>query len=211
MPVSFALGACGNAGDLGLSQLVDHPCVPEACPVTDQDAGSDDYRVALAPGTLISLVVGQLDSVQEVSGGEVVLSGDLNCVPSGAAACKATLKRLRVELKPIIVDTGQGQLTLEGGMVSYEAPLSIVDRQDRFSLPEGSTVHTCVTVQGVSEHASAPTTGTGALSAFAPDQDLTFEGSLPFVVKLGTQCTVVPMSISGLMVGEAPWAQEPKP
>jgi hypothetical protein len=206
---SGVLAGCG--GDLGLSKLFQTPCIAEACPVTDEDAGPNDARIELGAGSLLGLAVRGQTSTQETRGGEVVLSGNLYCVPSTSTACSATLKRFRIQIAPVEVDTDVGTFTLDDAVVSFAAPLTIQDPGSGFVVPGGSTVHTCLTVQGTSEHASATTTEDGWLTASAYDESLSFQGTLPFVVKLGPDCTTVPMEISALLAGTTPWAQKPAP
>jgi hypothetical protein len=209
--VAFGGVLAGCGGDLGLSRFFQTPCTSEACPVADEDAGPNDARIEIAAGPLLGLaLMGQM-SAQRVRGGEVVLSGNLYCVPSASAPCSATLKRLRIEIAPIEVDTNVGNFTLENTVVSYAAPLTIRDEGSGFVVPRGSTVHTCVTVQGTSEHATATTTEDAALTVSAIDEILSFQGTLPLVVKLGPDCNTVSMQISGLLGGTTPWAQKPSP
>jgi hypothetical protein len=206
---SSVLAGCG--GDLGLSKLFQTPCIPEACPVTDEEAGPNDARIELGAGTLLDLASMGQTSTQETRGGEIVLSGNLYCVPSEGAPCSATLKRLRIELVPVEVDTNVGNFTLDDLVVSYAAPLTIQDPGSGFVVPNGSTVHTCLSVQGTSEHASATTTGDAWLSVDAFDEYVGLQAILPLVVKLGPDCTTVPLQISGLFAGTRPWAQKPSP
>jgi hypothetical protein len=209
--LAFCSVLAGCGGDLGLSQLFQTPCVAEACPVVDEEAGPNDARIELGGGTLLDLTANGQMSTQETRGGEIILSGSLYCVPSEGAPCSATLKRLRIELVPVEVDTNVGNFTLENLVVSYAAPLTIQDPGSGFVVPSGSTVHTCASVQGTSEHASATTTDDAWLSAWAYQESLSFQGTLPLVVKLGPDCTTVPMQVSGLFVGTTPWAQKPPP
>jgi hypothetical protein len=208
--VSLATVGCGTP-DFGLSALFHQPCTPEVCPVIDEDAGPNDARIEIPAGQVVIVSLTSSNSVQETRGGEVVLAEDLSCVPSVGAPCKATLKRLRIELVAIDFPTDQGNFHAQDIVVSYQAPLSIEGDGTDFALPSGSTVHTCVNVEGVSEHASATTTMEGSLMVSTNDQTLSFNAVLPLIVKLGSDCSVFPMQIAGDVDGATPWAQRPGP
>jgi hypothetical protein len=208
--VSGGTVGCGTP-DFGLSSLFDQSCVPETCPVVDEDAGPNDARIELQPGSSLTLSIGNITLILEDVGGEVVLAGDLSCVPSAGAPCQATLKRLRIEIMDLEVPTDQGTFHVKNGVVSYQAPLSIEANGGGFVVPSGSTVHTCVNVDGVPEHDSATTTVNGLLWVSSGSQALSFGDTLPFVPKLGSDCSREPIQIAGQVVGATPWAQRPAP
>jgi hypothetical protein len=212
-----SVAACTNKG-IDFESLLPHPCEPESCPTTDLAPDSKDFVIKLAPGQLISLEVQQVTSFQSVTGGEVVLSKDLADPPcygeSGVAGCKVTLKRLRLELESTQVNSSVGTFSLDDVVVSLVAPVTLETTGTGALLPSGSTVQTCMSLQGVSEDLEEKTTEKdyGVLSFSIAEQFLTLSlVSLPLAMGIGSQCEVIPMSLSGDLSGVTPWAQRPIP
>jgi hypothetical protein len=157
----------------------------DGCPVVDQSAAPGDLQFEFAPGELVTFASGGKVGLEVLSGGEIVVA-PIDC--ADFEHCTITVKRLMFRFEPITVGYGGGggTVTAEGTTVSFAAPLTLTGSaltSFGFSLPPGSIVHTCSTLDGRPWHSSAAIPGTqNVLSVLLPslmEGSPVFQGTLP--------------------------------
>jgi hypothetical protein len=168
----------------------------DACPAVDQPATPGDLDLPLEPGSLVDFTIGGTTSTQELAGGELVVAPSACPDPD---SCTMTVKRLSFRFIPFTLSysgAATGTVDVEGTVISFEAPLTLTGSVNGFSLPAGTMVDTCSTIDGRSWHASAALAGTqDVLWVFppysAPDAPYaTFDGTIPVVLRAGDpHCT----------------------
>ena len=152
------------------------------CPQLGETATADDLRLVLQTDTSFGLLVIDDEEIDiGFVGGELVIrSEEPGCVASGDHPCRAEIRRL--DVRPSGFTTGDGQ-HLSDITLAVKAPFSVVDTGGGIFLEPGTTVDSCVTVDGAKQHgAAAPRSETSINFDDRPGtQSASLEGTWPIV------------------------------
>jgi hypothetical protein len=137
---------------LGSSGCKESDCGGD-CPKVGEAATRDDIRLVVTERSFGFIEVDG-DGFDLAIGGELVLRPEeAGCVASQDQPCPVQIRRL--EIRPSAFTTADRR-ELSDIKLALEAPLDIEDSGLGAVIDEGRTVHSCLTVDGVGEHATAP-------------------------------------------------------
>lgn len=128
------------------------------CPVVDEDPASGDLVLTAATGVLVGVSSGSVTGTQVVTGGMAVLEGILPPLAFPDVGSTVTLKRLRLVISDIDgLSTTAGSLDVVNPTLSIAAPITLTfSAGGVVTVPAGTVVHTCATIDGRAWHASSP-------------------------------------------------------
>jgi hypothetical protein len=171
----------------------------DPCTLVDEPAAPGDVHFTqLDSRSVLDLAVGD-------AGGEVELTAwDVVFTPS-ALASPTTLKRLRLQSQDFGISfTAGSPVTLQGVVMSFEAPVTLAFSGSVYVVPAGTIVDTCGSIDGRPWHGSAPLAQEFLVSLDVPDGILSLDGNVPLVVRADdAQCSRSVLNASVLAAGSA--------